>query len=893
MVTFSASSKFMFSVIDGISYNHLKLVADNWAFTISRRKMKMKPLKKQVLTTITLILMLTITSLMTTVNFASADVTTNIDTFSFILPAPSPVGVNQQVVVTFLIDKVNPVALIRSNWFTDITVTITKPDGNTETKTGLSADSTSAGWFVYTPDQVGTYYFEMSFPGQWANSTAGTMTMFGPVLQNTYRWYKPSTSAKVPLVVQQNPIEKIATLPFPTDYWKTPVYSENKGWTQHIDNWLMPAYDSSSRAFNGQIAFSPYTTAANSAHVLWTQQLEFGGLVSEQFGDKSYYTGLVYEQFYMPLILSGRIIYNDHGPTGMGGSMGASVNNLGARCLDLYTGEEIWYLENVTIDFAQTLSIDTPNEHGVLPYLWSAPGSGFNPTGGPSLTSWTMYDAWTGRQIATVANATPGTTVFGPKGELLSYTYDSIGNKLTMWNSSKCIFRSTPPSIFSGGGEDAWSPPVGMVADWNKGIEWSVTIPPVNALAAVSILAISVKENAILVGPSLLYPNDQPTYPPTLTFAAYPATLQRQADGNYPTSANPLWVKNQADINGYVELHYNINEGMYSLYDDAAQRIHTYDIQTGNELSVTDPISPTNSLWAVFSHGGMAYGRNYIWGYDGHVRCFDGKTGALLWDFALPSAGLETVYGTYPIYAGCTIADHKVYVSADEHSPDADMWRGDKLYCLDADTGKELWSVSGYYHYQTISNGYVTAVNSYDQTIYTFGKGPSATTVLAPQTAVPKGTTVMITGTVTDQSPGQKGTAAVSDGSMGTWMEYLHMQKPKPTDATGVQVILSAIDSNGNEVVIGTATSDTNGNYGFAWTPTVEGAFYISAKFAGTASYGSSEASTYMAVSQATSTSSSQEQSSNSGASTEFYIIIALVVVIAIIAVAVILRRRM
>jgi hypothetical protein len=846
--------------------------------------------------TITLILLLFASVLVMTTNFAGADITTNIDTFSFIYPAPSPVGVNQQVVVTYLVDKVNPIALIRSDFFTGFMVTISKPDGTTETMGPLSADSTSSGWFTYTPTQVGTYHFKVSFPGQWANSTAGTMTMFGPVLQNTNRWYKPSESGNVALVVSQNPVEKIQSMPFPTDYWTTPVSAENKGWSQFMDNWLMVGYDTPTRAFNGQIAFSPFSKASNTGHVMWAEPITYGGMVSKQFSDKNYYTGLVYEQFYMPIILSGRIIYVDHGPTA-GSSMSTPVNNFGTRCLDLYTGEEIYYLTNVTIDFAQTLSIDTPNEHGVLSYLWTAPVAGIvGPLSGP--VTWVMYDAWTGRQILTVANATPGTIVFGPKGEILSYTYDSVAGTLKMWNSTKCIFRSTPASIFSGGGEDAWSPPMGLLADWNLGIEWTVTVPNLNAVGMPSIQTVSIADNAILLSSgSLLFPNDQATYPPSYTDAALPALINRQSNGNYPTSVSPLWVKNRADMNGWVELHFNINDGMYSRYDDAKQVIHTYSIQTGEELSVTESVSNPPSLWAVFSHGGMAYGKNYICGYDGVVRCFDGKTGARLWEFALPSAGLETVYGTYPMYAGVTIADHKVYVSPDEHSPDADMWRGAKLYCIDADTGKELWAVSGYYHYQTISNGYVTAVNSYLQTIFTFGKGPSSTTVVAPQVGVVKGTAVMITGAVTDQSAGAKelvddgkfsAVAAVSDESQDGWMDYLYMQHAKPTDVKGVQVKLTATDSNGQSTEIGSVTSDSNGNFGYTWTPNNEGTYKIVASFAGTNAYGSSDASTYLTVSPSTSAGAA-----SSG--TDFTVLIAVAIItliVAIIAVLLLLRKR-
>ena len=62
----------------------------------------------------------------------------------------------------------------------------------------------------------------------------------------------------------------------------------------------------------------------------------------------------------------------------------------------------------------------------------------------------------------------------------------------------------------------------------------------------------------------------------------------------------------------------------------------------------------------------------------------------------------------------------------------------------------------------------------------------------------------MIRGTVTDIAAGTQqdeqaarfpnGVPAVSDASQGAWMEYVYMQKPKPTNVTGVPVSLDVVD---------------------------------------------------------------------------------------------------
>ncbi len=50
---------------------------------------------------------------------------------------------------------------------------------------------------------------------------------------------------------------------------------------------------------------------------------------------------------------------------------------------------------------------------------------------------------------------------------------------------------------------------------------------------------------------------------------------------------------------------------------------------------------------------------------------------------------------------------------------------------------------------------------------------------------------------------------------------------------------------------IGNTTSDSNGNFGYMFTPEVPGKYQIIARFNGSASYGSSSATTYMGVAEA------------------------------------------
>jgi len=152
----------------------------------------------------------------------------------------------------------------------------------------------------------------------------------------------------------------------------------------------------------------------------------------------------------------------------------------------------------------------------------------------------------------------------------------------------------------------------------------------------------------------------------------------------------------------------------------------------------------------------------------------------------------------------------------------------------------------------------IATMDTYNQMIYAIGKGPSATTITAPDTGVPFGTSVTIKGMVTDISPGTKdatmqmrfpnGLAAVSDDSVSDWMLYAYKQFTRPTNASGVEVTLNVLDANGNFRTIGTTTSSTDGFYSFAWTPDISGAYKVYANFAGSNAYYGSQAESAFTV---------------------------------------------
>lgn len=494
-----------------------------------------------------------------------------------------------------------------------------------------------------------------------------------------------------------------------------------------------------------------------------------------------------------------------------------------------------------------------------------------------------MFDSFTGEQRLQITNVTGGNIRMGPNGEVLTYTLDPVGKRLIMWNSTKAIY---PNGI-------TWSPAKGAIFNGRNGIEWNVSIPalPVKTGTGAGIACIS--EGYILA----VYPDTTTGDSYVFTHVAFPSDLTKDSTGKYPTSINYIWMANRTDLyRAYLPAYFNIQDGVYADYAEDTHVMHCYSVATGAELWKTE-IQDSN-LWTSFSYNKVvAYGKVFLTGYDGHVRAWYIANGTLAWDTFFGNSGKETVYGTYPVHNGMTVADHKLFMTNDEHSPDSTMWRGSKLWAIDTETGEKLWKSAGWLRIPVISDGILTACSGYDNQIYTFGKGPSKTTASAPQTQIPLGQSLVITGTVTDQTTGPncktKDTACISDASMGEWMDYMYCQKPMPTNATGVSVTLNVVDANGNYRTIGTTTSDASGFYSYQWTPDIAGKYTVVATFEGTNSYYGSFGEAAFAVAEPAATQAPAPTPAPSMADLYFMpMSIAIILAIVIVGVGMVLLMR-
>ena len=206
-----------------------------------------------------------------------------------------------------------------------------------------------------------------------------------------------------------------------------------------------------------------------------------------------------------------------------------------------------------------------------------------------------------------------------------------------------------------------------------------------------------------------------------------------------------------------------------------------------------------------------------------------------------------------------------------------------------------------------IADGMTTFFNGYDGQIYTLGRGPSQTTVTAPNAGLDSGRSVVIRGSVADISVGTKqtqqaadfpnGIPVAADSIMGDWMGYVYQQQPVPSNFTGVQVTINVIDSNGNQRTIGTATTDNQGVYSLSWTPDIAGDYKVIANFAGTNSYWPSTATTSFNVMEAAATHPPTTNTPSDLASTQtvelgIAAIIIVIIIIGAILMMMMMRKR-
>jgi len=852
--------------------------------------------------------------------------------YAYINVAPNPVGIGQSVNIDMWLSIVLPGAAFgNSVRWANYKLTITAPDGSNTTQTFATvSDPTANQDYHFTPSTTGTYTLTFNFPGQ-TYTWAPFVGPFGPV--NAQGNVYAACSATTTLTVQTAQLQYYPTTPLPTSYWTRPIYGLNSNWWTVSSNWLGTGAPGYSSGMAGA-TFQPNDVGSVTSHVMWTTPLESGGVVGgNNFliqGD-TYAEGSAYATRYTnPIIIDGMLIYTE--PLSYADSTGGPT-----VCINLQTGQQIWSSNTMpALSFAYVYDMQDPNEHGVWPpILVATVGGSF--LGPPVPLEWMCYDADTGTPLFNVTGVPAGTALMGPEGEYLIVSlvnlaptqitgygpfgpiYTQIGPNqyyLQEWNSSRLwdneysgpsTTPSVVPPILAGGNPS--------LLDWNVSETSLDTTVPVGVTATIE--SAFYNNMAIIEAGAMPSAGDSVFGSPTWTPYTYVGLNLN------PTSTaigTQLWTNTVTPPPGNLTISYNGADqtanggaGVFVEYRTETMQYVGYSMSTGKEIwGPTTPQTALNFFATGWSGQGptLAYGNLYIGGMSGIVYCYDLTTGNLLWVFGNGGEGNSTSAGlnwatNYPTYISA-IANGVVYTVTGEHTFETPIYKGAETRAINATTGQEIWTLSDATACATsyaVADGYNTFFNGYDNQIYLVGRGPSSTTANVEAF----GSNVVISGAVMDVSAGTKqtqqagdfpnGVPCASDASMSQWMSYVYQQQPMPTNFTGVPVVISVHDSNGNTRVIGTATTDSSGSYSLTWAPDIPGNFTVYANFAGNNGYFGSTAETHFYSSPAAATPApTAAPITNYVTSSDLmgYMVVAVIAIIIAIAIVglLILRKR-
>jgi outer membrane protein assembly factor BamB len=733
--------------------------------------------------------------------------------YPYIGAVPNPVGVNQLVLLHIGVQE--PENRVDWGW-EGLTVTAEKPDGTTETLGPFDTDATGGTGGTFTPTMVGTYKLQTHFPKQQKSDGVTFLDADSDVLE---------------LVVQEDPIPYYPGHSPPTEYWTRPIDAQLREWYTIAGQWLE----------NPDYKYAPYNdNAPDSAHILWTKPITIGGLAGGATGDHAFVEGDAYEgKWPNRLIMAGRLYYTD------GGSRG--LEKVLTHCVDLHTGEELWskvFLDNRSISFAQTLFWDSFNMHGVFNYLWITRGR-----------TWYAFDGDTGDWRFTIENMPSGERMIGPNGDIYILNVNSRAGEMKLWAMDGWIRAQTGSSAGSWGNDMEGQ--THDANDWDDSWIWTAPIPT----------DLQGGVQAAWYGDRVVGGTASQT-----EVSLWGLSLETGHEGELlfenTWQAPTYWDEGAVTVSGFGGgwMLWSKEDKVAVLLLKETREYYGFSLETGDNIwGPTEPEYYLNGVDDTPQESRAAgYGKLFSLSLGGIVYCYDIQTGDTLWTYEAEDPYQEFLFANNWWGKPMFVTDGKVYLGSLEHSPIDPKPRGAPFYCLDAETGDLIWRANGLFR-QTrwggraiIGDSIIATMDTYDQRVYAIGKGPSATTVTAGPKVIEWGSSVIIEGMVTDESPGTKeyaltsrfpnGVPTMSDEYMSEWMLYVYKQFPCPQNVEGVEVVLETLDPNNNFYEIGRATSDASGFYSILWEPPVPGRYTIYATFKGTGSYYGSYAETAMGV---------------------------------------------
>ena len=793
-------------------------------------------------------------------------------TAGYISVAPALLGVDQKATVNLWVLPIPTDYLYgpADNGFYGITVTFVKPDGTTDSfkpvdGTGQyvagEAESTGSLYFTYAPDEAGNWSVSFTMPAQNVTDYSGTVQYTACTSSTAY--FTVQTSAVNAGLLDGYPW---AQLPNSNVYWSYPINSNNREWSAISGNWLQTSSYVQNNVFGVTCRlYQPYGSGPSTAHIVWSVPLQPGGIIGGAYGSLSYTSAI---SFRSATIIDGNVFVNI-----------PEVNEF--ECISLTTGQVLYTASGqfscgVTLPgnaFAQSFlsflpgqkTVILPSSYGSSPtaYLFSG-GSIINElTGAPS--TWNYYNPSTGALMITIDNVT---TNFYNLVDGTNLAYGVLTNgQVFGWNMSNVIANNMLTAYEIG---------VVSTGNWQNGLMWTTSISPditgsASLNAPPELLGISSDLSTIVIHD----PNQYWGFNAATGASVWNLTL------NYPVAENEE-----------ISL-YGVND--FIIWNPTAATFNCYSELTGTLLwtSPSFSSSPWATTWTVYYSETNDQNNFYAMFPDGTIAAMSLATGKLVWhNTAIPST--EYTANAVPYVSGMVMEGGNIYAYAGysifyQINP---IPRFAMLVCVNATTGDVSYTLNGGLWPVAAADGYVVCEGINDGKLYCIGKGQTSTTVTAQQQV---GGSVLVQGSVLDQSAGQPNTPAISDSDMSVWMDYTHMQNSTllnaPPDCTGVPVTLTAVSSTGTTVNLGTVTSDGDGHFAYQWTPTTPGLYTVYATFAGTDSYFSSytETSATVAITAATPTPTpTATPPSNLASTTDLVTYIAIAVIVLIIAIAIV-----
>jgi hypothetical protein len=846
-------------------------------------------------------------------NIASAAPT--MKTYAIADAIPNPVAVGQE---TLLKCGISEAAASASLGWSGITITVTKPDGTTQTLGPFTTDSTGSTYTLYTPDQVGDYTITTKVPDQTITTTFTPSERGYPIVAGTV--LLASTETTILHVTAEGSQQFYPGHSLPTEYWSRPIDPQLREWYSISGNWVQ-------RPDNSYVKYQD--NAPETPHILWATPYEMGGLTGGLFDGENQipaagYAGDAYEgRFSNSVVINGVLYYNT-----AGSGTYSTVGIPGIQAIDLHTGEKLWFLNGTTLSFGQTMFFPSYNVNGVWNYLWSVVGSNY-----------TAYDPTDGSFAFQFYNVPSGFRTFGPNGEILIYQINYANGWMALWNSTLAGQQNAiigQPSYGSwtfgvtglnANGVSTANPTNSLGQQVNsayptvrclngalaKCYSWNVTIP--KGLTVSASLGASTGR---VVGDRIVgvFYNQSMVRLWALPITGITATRNASINTqSVSTIFDKTWAAPSEWLEGSNTIHFTgassyvtdptYGNGVVAVWSKELRTHYGFSIVDGSYLWATERENYLDMYgWGNAEHTWyFAYGKLYSVGLAGILYAYDLANGQVEWTYNLTDSYSEPVTGENWWGWIDLIAADKIYIGTVEHSANNPMPRGAPFACVNATDGSEIFRINGLMRETrwggnpVMGDGIIAGFDTYDLQIYAMGKGPSAMTVAAGPKVTTTGGSIIIDGTVMDNSPGLKttamqlrfpnGVAAVSDASQADWMMYVYKQFEQPTTATGVPVVISVVDANGNYRQIGTTTSDANGYYSFNWTPDITGKYTVLAQFCGSAAYYGSIAETSFAVDEAASTPVPTETPQSAA---DLYFIPAIIgVIIAIVVVGAVL----